>query len=442
MKTALTIAGSDSIGGAGIQADLKAFASIGVHGCSAIACITAQNTSGIRRTIPVPIDMLRDQIEAVLEDAELGAVKTGAIYTAENCGLVADLFGGRGVPLVVDPVLVSTTGDSLSAEDLVSVLKKRLIPVCSLVTPNLSEARVLSGIEITDMDSLHRASEWLLSLGASGVLIKGLRQGERISDLLTMSDGTSRTFTSQLLRGGEFHGTGCILSALTAGYLALGNDLCTSVTKARGSLFEGMTRAYAPGKGMRIIDTVGVKLVDGEKAEILHRMVSLRHEIETRVDTRLLPEVGSNLGHSISAPEVEADVAGFTGRIVREGGRTRIAGCPQFGASKHIARIIISASRFDPGIRSAMNIKYDERNLRACTEAGLSASDFSRENEPPDVSSMDWGVARAIEQFGSVPDVIWDAGGPGKEPMIRVLGHDPSDVLDKVSRIARKLPGE
>lgn len=440
MKAALTIAGSDSVGGAGIQADLKAFASIGVHGCSAITCITAQNTTGIRRTIPVPGDMLRDQIESVLEDVDLGAVKTGAIYSAENCDTIADLFVDREIPLVVDPVLVSTSGNSLASEDLTSVLKGRLIPVCAIVTPNTSEASVLSGIQVTDMDSAHKCAEWLLSLGASGVLVKGLREGDRISDILKMADGTDRTFTSQLLGGGEYHGTGCVLSSLIAGYTALGNDMCSSVAKARGSLFEGMTRSYAPGKGMRIVDTLGARLANAERAEILHWLVTLREEIEMNVDYRLLPEVGSNLGHSITAPDVEADVAGFTGRIVREGNRTRVTGCPQFGASKHIARIIISASRFDPRVRSAMNIKYNERNLEACTGAGLTTSTFSREKEPPGVSSMDWGVASAIEGHGSVPDVIWDSGGHGKEPMIRVLGHDPMDVLAKVQRIARILP--
>lgn len=439
MRAALTVAGSDSIGGAGIQADLKAFASIGLHGCSAITCITAQNTTGIRRTIPVPGDMLRDQIEAVLEDIDLGAVKTGAIYTAENCGIIAEFFKEGRVPLVVDPVLVSTTGDSLATEDMVSVLKKRLIPICSLVTPNLSEAQVLSGIEITGMDSAQKAAEWLLSLGASGVLIKGLREDDRISDILTMADGTNRIFTSQLLREGEYHGTGCVFSALIAGFMALGNDLCSSVAKARGTLFDGMIKAYAPGKGLKIIDAVGAKLVGAERAEILHQLVALRGEIEIKVDPRLLPEVGSNLGQSVSGPQVEAEVAGFTGRIVRDGSRTRITGCPQFGASKHVARIIISASRFDSRIRSAMNIKFNERNLEACTKAGLTASTFSRKEEPPNVSSMDWGVASAIESHGSVPDIIWDVGGPGKEPMIRVLGYDSLDVLDKVYRIAKML---
>ena len=178
---------------------------------------------------------------------------------------------------------------------------------------------------------------------------------------------------------------------------------------------------------------------EAEKITVIEAVNEARVTIESGLRMELIPEVGSNLCYSIESPANEADIAGFTGRIVRDLGRPRIVGYAKFGASKHVARIILAASRHDASIRSALNIKYNARNLEACKKAGLSMSSFSRENEPEGVSTMDWGTDQAIKRFGSVPDAIWDAGGHGKEPMIRILGKDPQDVLAKMIRMANQL---
>jgi hydroxymethylpyrimidine kinase / phosphomethylpyrimidine kinase / thiamine-phosphate diphosphorylase len=438
VKIALTIAGSDSIGGAGIQADLKAFASLGVHGCSAITCITAQNTTEITKVDAVPPEMLRAQIEAILEDMSPGAAKTGAVYSAENVGVISELFSDRRIPLVIDPVLVATTGAKLAKTDLLSALKKKLVPICALITPNISETEALTSIRISGLEQAAKAAELLQSIGASGVLIKGIVENDRVTDYLAMSDGSTNVLTSSRIPG-EFHGTGCVLSALIAGNIALGEDICTAVVKSRGAVFDAIERGRALGKGIKIIDPLEEALIGASKVAILDTLENLRTRLESEIKIQLVPEVGSNLGYSIPNPRNESDVAGFTGRIVREGKRPRIVGCPRFGASKHVARIIVAASRQDPRIRSAMNIKFNDVNLDACKKAGLTISSFSRENEPDGVSSMDWGTTEAIKALGRVPDAIWDAGGHGKEPMIRIIGNDPVEVLDKIHRITKVL---
>lgn len=438
MKIALTIAGSDSIGGAGIQADLKAFASLGVHGCSALTCITAQNTTRITRIDAVPPESLRAQIEAVLEDMTPGGVKTGAIYSAENVEVITGILSGKGIPLIIDPVLVSTTGAKLARENFAAMLRKKLIPICALVTPNVSEAEALTGIKVTDIEQAAKAAEQLQSIGASGVLIKGIPGEGTISDYLAMADGSTNILSSTKLPG-EYHGTGCILSALITGHIALGDDVCTAVIKSRGTVFGLIEKGAAPGKGIKILDPLGQILVEAEKGPVLDTLERMRAIIEKDLAVGLLPEVGSNLGFAIPAPQSEADVAGYTGRIVREGKCPKVVGCARFGASKHIARIIVAANRQNALIRSAMNIKCNDGNLDACRRAGLSVSSFSREREPEGVSSMDWGTIEAIAAFGSVPDAIWDAGGHGKEPMIRILGKNPDEVLEKLSRISRNL---
>ena len=438
VKIALTIAGSDSIGGAGVQADLKAFASLGVHGCSAITCITAQNTTGIRRTEAIQGELVKEQILAVLEDMHPGAVKTGAIYTSENVRTIAEVLSGRQIPLIIDPVLVSTTGAMLAEGDLISNLKKHLIPLCALITPNASEAESLTGIKVTDAEQAAKSADQLISIGASGVLIKGVVDGDKVTDLLSMADGEMQMLSSTVLPG-EFHGTGCILSALSAGHIALGDDICASVIKARGAVFLAMQRGMQIGRGIKIIDPLGDVLMEAGKNSVIESLYAQRDLLEKDLPIELIPEVGSNLAFSITSPSSEQDVAGYTGRIVRDGGRPKVVGCPRFGASKHVARIILAASRHDPTIRSALNIKYNERNLEACKGAGLKISSFSRENEPKGVSTMDWGTSTAITEAGYVPDVVWDGGGHGKEPMIRILGNNPEDVLRKISRISSEL---
>ena len=438
VKIALTIAGSDSIGGAGVQADLKAFASLGVHGCSAITCLTAQNTTGIRRVEAIGSDLVREQILAVLEDMRPGAVKTGAVYTSENVRTVAEILSGREVPLIIDPVLVSTTGAKLAEEDFALSLKRHLIPLCALVTPNSSEAERLTGIRVFDAEQAAKSAEQLLSMGASGVLIKGIVEGDKVTDFLHMADGTVRELSSNVLQG-EFHGTGCILSALIAGHIALGDDVCTAVANARGAVFLAMQRGAQLGKGIKIIDPLGGIMIEAGKSGILESLYAQKDVLEKDLPVELIPEVGSNLAFSLCSPGSEQEIAGYTGRIVRDGRKAKVVGCPRFGASKHVARIILAASKHDSAIRSAMNIKYNERNLGACKKAGLRMSSFSREEEPEGVSTMDWGTGAAIKKAGYVPDAIWDEGGHGKEPMIRILGRNPEDVLRKVSLISSEL---
>jgi len=373
-----------------------------------------------------------------LEDMSLGAAKTGAIYSAENVGVISELFSDRKIPLVIDPVLVATTGAKLAKADLVSALKKQLVPICALITPNTSEAEALTSIRISGLEQAAKAAEQLLSIGASGVLIKGVVENDKVTDYLSMSDGSTSVLTSTRLPG-EFHGTGCVLSALIAGHIALGGDLCTAVVKARGEVFNAIERGRTLGKGIKIIDPLEEILIGAMKVAVLDTLENLRSRLESEIKIQLIPEVGSNLGYSIPEPKNESDVAGFTGRVVREGKHGRIVGCPRFGASKHVARIIVAASKHDPRIRSAMNIKFNERNLDACKKAGLTVSSFSRNNEPEGVSSMDWGTTEAIKAFGAVPDAIWDEGGHGKEPMIRIMGNDPVEVLEKISRISKGL---
>jgi len=242
---ALTIAGSDSGGGAGIQADLKTFAAFQVFGTSAITALTAQNTRGVTGVLPADAGFVRAQIEAVLADFDVGACKTGMLGTTENVRAVAELARARAIPLVVDPVLVATSGDALGDAGVAGAMKDVLFREATLVTPNVDEARALTGATVRTLDDLAAAGRALLSLGAKAVLMKGGHlQGRTVTDLLVTDDDV-RAFTAPRLAVSSTHGTGCTLSAAICAGLARGAPLTDAVSAAHAYVHTAIARAPA-----------------------------------------------------------------------------------------------------------------------------------------------------------------------------------------------------
>lgn len=252
MRTALTIAGSDSGGGAGIQADLKSFAAVGVHGCSAITCVTAQNTVGVRSIFPLPVREIRAQLDAVLSDIPIQAAKTGMLYSAQIVRTVADRLPPRRVPLVVDPVMVATVGASLRRRDFCGALLDRLVPRATLVTPNLYEASELAGFPVECVADMRRAAKAIAANGPRAVLVKGGHLKREVADVLY--DGRFHEFRGQRFRK-ELHGSGCTLAASIAAYLALGSSLRASVGEARRRVQAGFRTSYRVGRGVGVINS-------------------------------------------------------------------------------------------------------------------------------------------------------------------------------------------
>ena len=250
MKVALTIAGSDSGGGAGIQADLKTFAAHGVHGVSAITAVTAQNTRGVSAVQEIAAELVRLQIAAVLDDFPVAAAKTGMLSSAGIIRAVArSLEGHPRLPLVVDPVMVAKSGDRLLRPDAGEALRKRLLPRAALLTPNLPEASDLTGLTVEDEGGMRAAGARLLDMGAGAVLVKGGHlPGDRIVDLLFVGNEV-HAFRSARIRTRATHGTGCTLSAAVAAGLAAGHSLFEAVRGARSYLRRAMQRAAPLGAG-------------------------------------------------------------------------------------------------------------------------------------------------------------------------------------------------
>ena len=249
MNTALTIAGSDSGGGAGIQADLKTFAALGCYGMTAITAITAQNTQGVRAIHGVPPEMLRAQIDAVATDIGVDAVKIGMLHSPEVVRVVAEAIARHGLHnVVLDPVMVATSGDRLIAQETVGVLVRELFPLATLITPNLDEAGWLLGRTLDSEAQLADAADALLGLGARAVLLKGGHlPGEQVVDLLALPRGVHERLAAARIATHNGHGTGCTLSSAIAAYLALGETLPEAVRLARRYILS----AIAAGADVR-----------------------------------------------------------------------------------------------------------------------------------------------------------------------------------------------
>jgi len=238
----LTIAGSDSGGGAGIQADLKTFAALGCYGMSAITALTAQNTVGVQGIHAVPASFLKAQIASVMDDIGVDALKIGMLHEPGIVEVVAwaiDHYQIRQV--VLDPVMVATSGDRLIAQETVQVLVRDLFPRVTVVTPNLDEAELLLGQGIADAQALDAAAQGLLAMGAKAVLLKGGHlQGPQVVDLLVQADGPARRLASARIESRNVHGTGCTLSSAIAAHLALGHPLAQAVELARSFILSAI----------------------------------------------------------------------------------------------------------------------------------------------------------------------------------------------------------
>jgi len=246
---ALTIAGSDSSGGAGIQADLKTFAAFGVYGASVLTALTAQNTLGVRAIADVDPKFVAQQIDAVVEDLEIGAAKTGMLARAPVIEAVADRLRAHRLPhLVVDPVMVATSGDVLLEPEAVACLRERIIPLATLLTPNLREAEVLVGRPVTNPAQMREAARALLDTGACAVLVKGGHlEGDAIDVLY---DGRSfQEFSAPQIATRATHGTGCTLSAAVTACLARGFALAEAVAAAKRYITRAISTAPGIGHG-------------------------------------------------------------------------------------------------------------------------------------------------------------------------------------------------
>ena len=438
---ALTIAGSDSGGGAGIQADLKTFAALGVHGTTAITALTAQNTYEVTGVLEVPPEFVVEQIMAVHRDLGIDAAKTGMLSNSGIIHAVSNTVEDLGLPLVVDPVMVAKSGARLLRKDAVESLKEELLPRALVATPNLPEAEVLLGSPVGD--PAEAAREISERYGTPYVVVKGGHaHGPTSTDILYFRGNVVRLSLPRI-EGGCTHGTGCSFSAAITALLARGRDPVQAVALAREFIQTAID--YAPvrqGKGSCPVNPTAWLEIPAQRWEVYDNMArALRFVLSEPLFAKAVPEVGMNLAMSLDWRYARGpdDVAAVDGRI-RRGREGLVAGPIRFGASSHLSSIILTTMQVFPEIRAAMNISYSEEVVDRARSLGLRVANYDRREEPPDIKALEgmsvrWGVYRAVRGGGEPPDLIYHLGDLGKEPMIVVLGRDAIEVVGKAVRI-------
>ena len=441
MTVALTIAGSDSGGGAGIQADLKTFAALQVYGTCAITSVTAQNTLGVTAIHDMPPHFVESQIDAIFSDFSVKACKSGMLSNKDIISVVAKKLQNNVVEnYVLDPVMVATSGDRLLKEDAVSALRERLIPLCRVLTPNIEEGCILSGMKIESVEDMESAAQKIQKLGCESVVIKGGHQGNKIIDVFY--DGDIHHLTAERIYTQNTHGTGCTFSSAIAAELAKGIPPLQAVTRAKAFITSAIRFSEPLGHGHGPTNHFASLYREAEKYHIICELTQAVNTLKAGNISSFIPEVQSNLAMALSHAQNTSEVAGFPGRIVNLNGTVTPVGCPEFGASSHMARVVLAAMNHDPTVRSAMNIRYSPDILEAVQACGFAMGTFSRKDEPQEIkmregSTLDWGTDRAIRDTGEVPDIIYDEGGLSREAMVRVLGKTPHDVAKKVLSIHR-----
>ncbi len=439
---ALTIAGSDSGGGAGIQADLKTFSALGVFGKTVITSITSQNTLGVQAVNDLPVEVVESQLKSIFEDDKCQAVKTGMLGNEQIVDLVASLLKRYRVKnLVIDPVIFSSSGKKLLTPSGVEMIKKRLLPLARLVTPNIREAEILSGIKIRRPADRKRAARKILKSGVRAVVLTGGHLKGKPEDLFLDNNGIE-ILSSERLSESDPHGTGCVFSsAITAG-LALGGQILPTVIEAKDFIGRAILGEVISGNGKASVEPLSSLYRENEKAQVLEGMNrAIRVFREERIGS-LVPEVQTNIGLALKNAKNHEDVLAIPGRIIKNGEDIFIGAEPEFGGSRHVANIVLTVMRFDPKKRAVMNIKYTDALLKICQRLRFTIASFDRAEEPENVrvregSSLEWGTQKALLDFGSVPDIIYDLGGIRKEEMIRVIAEDIESLTSKILKIHR-----
>lgn len=444
---ALTIAGSDSGGGAGVQADLKTFAALGVHGMTAITSITAQNTVTVTAVQDVTPSVVRDQIKAVAEDIGVDAAKTGMLHTSEIIKVVAEEVEKHGFPVVVDPVMIAKSGAVLLEQDATKTLIERMLPLATVVAPNAMEAETISGVEVDNIENGRSAAERIAELGPKAVVVKGghILQHKGLAVDILLHEGEFTLLEAERHATKDTHGTGCSFSAAIAAELAKGSSIPKAVEVAKEFVNRAIKYGLRIGRGHGPLNPMANLYNEAEKYNVLNNVKDAVTLLEGSPEvSELVAEVQMNIGMALPYASISTDVAAMEGRIMKMKHGVRATGCPSFGASRHVARTILAVIRFDPERRAAINMRYSERILRAVEDIGLITSFYDRKEEPPEIKELEgmtttWGAEQAVNRIGAVPDVIYHLGDWGKEPIITLLGTTAVEVAGKAVEIAKRL---
>ena len=420
----LSIGGSDPSSGAGIQSDIKTFSNNDAYGFTVVTAITSQNTKNVTSIEPVSAKSLRAQLDSILSDFHIDAIKIGMVYNSQIIKVIHSKLRNIRVPIVVDPIIKSTTGAMLLKKNALRDYKKMMVPLADVITPNKFEAKALSGILNTK-----KSAKKIQSMGAKCVIITGATSSNgKISDFVLEE---SREY---VISGKKIpiknHGSGCNYSASIAVSLAKGNTIHNAVKTAKDYVYQSIRNSKNIGKGVSITH----KNISNGMRELSD---SINHFKQIKNIYKVIPECQTNFVFAKKNPKNITDLLGISGRLVKSGKEVVMAGEIVYGGSQHVGTAVIQVNRKFPKIRSGLNIKYDPKIILKAKKSKFTILSYDRSKEPKkskqkENSSISWGISNTLN--AKSPDIIYHKGDVGKEPMILIFGNNPDDVIRKVSK--------
>ena len=418
----LSIGGSDPSSGAGIQSDIKTFENHGVYGLTVITAITSQNTKKISKILPISSGIIKSQLESVLNDFKIDAIKIGMLYNKSIIKIVHSVIKKQKCPIVVDPIIESTTKTILLKKSAIKDYKKMIIPLATIITPNKQEAKILAGTS-----DIQEAAKKIQRLGAKNVIITGYNESKKVIEDFVLESGKE-----YILKGKKIeiinHGSGCNYSASIASSLALKKSIHDVAQHAKEYVFQSIKNSKKVGKGVNVT----YKKISKIQKELSNSIIDFQN---IKNSSKLIPECQTNFVFSKIKPKKINNVLGVSGRLVKAGNKIIQAGELTYGGSQHVATAVIEVSKKFPEIRSAINIKYEPSLITKAKKQGMKVISYDREKESKNSkqkenSSISWGISSCLKS--TKPDIIYHKGDMGKEPMIIILGTNPEQVVKKI----------
>jgi len=421
----LSIGGSDPSSGAGIQSDIKTFSNYDVYGFTVVTAITSQNTKNVTSIEPVSTKSLMAQIDSILSDFHIDAIKIGMVYNSQIIKVIHSKLRNIKIPIIIDPIIKSTTGATLLKKSALHDYKKMMIPLADVITPNKYEARVLSGTSNTS-----KSAKKIQLMGANCVIITGVTSSkDQISDFI-LEENKDYVISGKKIPIRN-HGSGCNYSASIAVSLAKGNTIRYAVKAAKNYVYQSIKNSKKIGKGVNITH-------ENISDEMKKLSDSINHFKQIKNIYKVIPECQTNFVFAKKNPKVIKDVLGISGRLVKSGKEIVTAGEIVYGGSQHVGTAVIQVNKKFPEVRSGLNIKYDPKIIANAKKSKFTVLRYDRSKEPKrskqkENSSISWGISTCLN--AKSPDIIYHMGDIGKEPMILIFGKNPDGVIRKVSKL-------
>ncbi len=429
----LSIGGSDPSSGAGIQSDIKAFAELNAYGLTVITAITGQNTTSFGMIEPASPKIFKNQLESIMSDFRIDGIKIGMVFNSKIIKTLYQQLKKSKIPIIVDPVLKSTTGGALIEKSAIADFQKYIIPLATIITPNRFEAEILSKVKINSKSTMEKSAKIIQRMGAKNVVITGVEEKNgKISDFIL--EKKSKYMVSGSKIANINRGSGCNYSAAITFAISNNKSIRESVKFAKEFTYNSIKNAKKIGKGVRITDIQKVDKINSELSHAINKFLEIKDIYKN------IPECQTNFVYSKQKPKSTKDILGISGRIVKAGKEVIVAGNLSYGGSKHVATALLTVNKKFPHIQSAINIKYQNTTISKIKKSKLIISSYDRVQEPNNVkskgSTIEWGIKNAIKNIKEPPDVIFHKGDFGKEPMIIIFADTPKNILKKISKIS------